>query len=1015
MASVEAEASRDERSSAGGLIYDGFISYSHAADDLLAPRLQAGLQKFAKPWWKRRAVRMFRDESSLAANPHLWSSITDALDKSGWFVLLLSPDAAESPWVNNEVEYWLEHKDPDRIIPVLTDGEFAWADDDIVSDAAPPALVGAFSDEPRWVDLRFARTEEQLDLKNPRFSATIADVASAIRGVPKDELESEEVRQHRRTTRTAWAAGVGLVALLVLAVAAAVFALDQRNEAQQLAGAEATARLEADANAAEAASNAEDAAANAVEADANAAQAQQNANLARSRELAASAINVLDNDSELSILLALAAIKEAPSGTAVPLEAQSALREATHATVVLSRQVLSEDGGSIAVALSPDAARLAVSSSLGRFVRLFDTSTWELLWEYQDESIDTYFEIAFSPDGEIVAESIVDSGSDVSSYQPGPNDVAEDDLSGRVVLLDAATGTDMDIIEYPQCPTPVMFGTPFSPDGKWLAVGVTVDAGCDIFAGEWSVELLNTETLEVDHRLPAPHIPFVSWSADGKRLSIAEGVFLDLAVTTVYETDGFTELIELPGILTGTLSPSGDLVVGNDEFRVPTVVDVETGDLVDRMTGLSDFGRGTIWSSDGSQVIAGSDGPMTIVWDRFTGEVTHRLTTSGPAESVVFDPVNDWLYVSNSEGVVTVWDLSGSADGELATQRIDRWVQSNSINVAGSNGAFFGIDNEAGTWELWRFDPATGELIGDSIDVIGYQNTAPLPDGRHALAFVDGETVGPIEVWDPESGERVELTGCWIDQTPDADACLDREGTFPGLEHLYVSPDGTSLLVGLGDGTGLIYDLPSLEETARFEGEVADYGFEGDIAEYGGSWVVRIDDIVAFTVLDLASQTPVADFTTDCPLSGWALEASPDGRFFAWATDCGEVIIAETSTWEIVSTIQAHTGRIRGLAFSADASMLMTGATDGTVAVWDTETLVELARIPLEGASDGHFIDDEHVVVGTSEGLWTVLTLDLNELIGLSIDRLTRGFTPEECDRYAINPCPMLDEMRGEV
>jgi hypothetical protein len=34
--------------------YDGFISSSHAADDLLAP--QSALQKVAKPWWKRRAV-----------------------------------------------------------------------------------------------------------------------------------------------------------------------------------------------------------------------------------------------------------------------------------------------------------------------------------------------------------------------------------------------------------------------------------------------------------------------------------------------------------------------------------------------------------------------------------------------------------------------------------------------------------------------------------------------------------------------------------------------------------------------------------------------------------------------------------------------------------------------------------------------------------------------------------------------------------------------------------------------
>src|SRR5210317_1656212 len=108
----------------GPATYDGFLSYSHAADDLLAPRLQAGLQRFAKPWWKRRALRVFRDEASLSANPHLWSSITEALDDSDWFVLLLSPDAAQSEWVNREIDYWTEHKDTGRILPVVTDGEF---------------------------------------------------------------------------------------------------------------------------------------------------------------------------------------------------------------------------------------------------------------------------------------------------------------------------------------------------------------------------------------------------------------------------------------------------------------------------------------------------------------------------------------------------------------------------------------------------------------------------------------------------------------------------------------------------------------------------------------------------------------------------------------------------------------------------------------------------------------------------------------------------------------------------
>ncbi len=199
--------SNDSGAVVAAMAYDGFISYSHAADDLLAPRLQAGLQRFAKPWWKRRAVRIFRDESSLSANPHLWSSITEALDTSGWFVLLLSPDAAQSEWVDQEIAYWVERRDSKRILPVVTDGEFGWVDGDVTGSAVPNELRGVFTEEPRWVDMRTLRGDEALDLKNPTFSAAIADIASSIRGIPKDELASEEVRQHRRTVRTAWAAG----------------------------------------------------------------------------------------------------------------------------------------------------------------------------------------------------------------------------------------------------------------------------------------------------------------------------------------------------------------------------------------------------------------------------------------------------------------------------------------------------------------------------------------------------------------------------------------------------------------------------------------------------------------------------------------------------------------------------------------------------------------------------------------------------------------------------------------
>jgi hypothetical protein len=289
---------------------------------------------------------MFRDEASLAANPHLWSSIVEALDSTGWFVLLLSVDAARSEWVGKEIEHWVSNRDVSRILPVVTEGEFGWVDGDVAGSAVPPALRGVFGEEPRWVDLRFARGEEQLDLQNPEFSAVVADVASAIRGIPKDELASEEVRQHRRTVRTAWAAaivvlllGIGAVAGAVVAVGQSSEARDQRDEAQRqaevaeqqtaIAETERQNALDARADAEQQAAIAEVERQNAVVAQAdaeaqrqvaeverdrandNAEKASAQAIVARSQELWASAALALESDPGLAALLALEAVEVA--------------------------------------------------------------------------------------------------------------------------------------------------------------------------------------------------------------------------------------------------------------------------------------------------------------------------------------------------------------------------------------------------------------------------------------------------------------------------------------------------------------------------------------------------------------------------------------------------------------------------------------------------------------------------------------------------------------------------------
>ncbi|RDH79454.1 TIR domain-containing protein [Mycolicibacterium moriokaense] len=217
--------------------YDGFISYSHAADGRLAPALQKALQRLAKPWYRRRSLEIFRDETGLSVDPHLWGAIVKALDDAEWFVLLTSPLAARSEWVNREIEHWKANRPVDRILPVVTDGRWEWdeqtADFTAESDAVPPALRGVFTDEPRHLDLRWAHDEEQLDLRDSRFRNAVAEVAAPLHGRTKDEIEGEDVRQHRRTVRIAWSAAATLAVLTVAAVVAGGIAVVNANRAEQ--------------------------------------------------------------------------------------------------------------------------------------------------------------------------------------------------------------------------------------------------------------------------------------------------------------------------------------------------------------------------------------------------------------------------------------------------------------------------------------------------------------------------------------------------------------------------------------------------------------------------------------------------------------------------------------------------------------------------------------------------------------------------------------------------------------
>ena len=204
-------------------MYDAFISYSHAKDKPIARALQSVIQLMGKPWHKRRAARIFRDDTSLAATPGLWPTLEKALDNSRYLILILSDESAKSIWVAKEIEYWLSRKPPETILVAVSGGDLQWSHevDDFPVDAETPvgaALRGKFEHEPKWVDLREFRSDQTADLRsNDAFRSRAADIAAAVRGMPKEDLFSEELSQQKRALRLALSAVAGISLLAILA------------------------------------------------------------------------------------------------------------------------------------------------------------------------------------------------------------------------------------------------------------------------------------------------------------------------------------------------------------------------------------------------------------------------------------------------------------------------------------------------------------------------------------------------------------------------------------------------------------------------------------------------------------------------------------------------------------------------------------------------------------------------------------------------------------------------------
>jgi len=495
----------------------------------MAALVERRVRRFACPWYRRRSFRLFRDQSTLAAEPSLWAAVSQALDRSRYLIVLASPHAAASPWVDREIRHWLSWRDTGSIILVRSSGTLLWntpsADRRESADALPPALREAYAAEPLYVDLGSVDRESTGRGRPPERA--VAQIAARLRGVELDRILGDDLRAHRRTRQVIAATTLALLALTAAGI------INYRQAARERAAKEQRGRT------------------------------------ALSRRLADRARAALaGRDDRAAVLLGLAALHSAETD-----EAHAAMLESLWASRHLVAQIAASTSPVGAVALGPGGRSVITGDNAG------DVAFWDLEpptfrgrarvhpGGVSGLAVSARAAASVGPDSEVVLWDL-DSRNPLPlrgakafsvAFTAGGDSLVTGGEDGQVTLWNVAARQVERLRAHAQDGTIVSVAT--EPSGRWLVTG-----GLFGIARLW--ELPGLRTARTFDPSPATGA-FVDLSPDARTVLLAGGRAVKL--WDVAEREPFDEPEQSPSVGIGAarfVGPHREIAVavGSDLF-----------------------------------------------------------------------------------------------------------------------------------------------------------------------------------------------------------------------------------------------------------------------------------------------------------------------------------------------------------------------------------------------------------------------------------------------------------------
>lgn len=720
---------------------------------------------------------------------------------------------------------------------------------------------------------------------------------------------------------------------------------------------------------------------------------------AQARELYASAIAVVNEDPELSMLLTLrGAAIEPPTADAV-----TNLHRAVQASRGVLHVQLTSDAvapTNLGVAISPDGKTLLVAADSAS-IQLWDVESRRLLRTLGTPRNDEHaqeLDVAVSDDG--AHATIVDE-------------------EGTIHVWALGDGSEQRL----KAPGPAAGRPTFSSDGRRLAL-MTNDGWGQAAGGALTLSVWDLESGAVLQQWPSAYPGVIAFLPDGDRLFVTDCVcskdetlhVLDISTGRQTSDIGRTDGIYDSKPTAAQISPNGTSIatVGLDG-RVD-IWDASDGRLVRAFGNLRDTVTSIAFSPGGERLATTSQDGTTHVWASGSGELLETLTgQGGNVGSAWFSSDGLRLATGSSNLTARVWDLSSARVGEVAGYDLGpAFRQIVDIDHRGPVVAVLGRPCPAFCLgQATIVDLGTGRRM-DLTDQSGAA-IALAPDGSAVLSQAgaltgNGETAtGPIHLYRLWSSDIaydlagicpfavLGVTGCGL---PPHIPWDDQAGS------LAFSPDGSRVVMRGNFDTVASWDAATGELFTAIGPQppyIAGPAFSPD-----GSRIAVAEGGVKERVVLLDRITLSESDSFDLAGVG-RLQFNPSGSLLAVGSTSSGTRLVEVGSWTQRQRLptQSH-----DLDFDASGEHLVTADTDGLIRLWDADSGRELETVPVERRGFGDrvgrvsFLDDERHVLTVDSGLLLVMTVDTQELLDIARSRVIRSLTEAECLKYLHETCP---------